>query len=78
MIISVRVWIRTLKYVLVFALLSVMLYKMLGMFGEYLLPVDRYRTPDGAAIKVFQPDHAAISGFEYMAERLKLFYWYGE
>lgn len=78
MVISLRKWLRSVKYIVIFVALAYLLYKMMGVFGDYFLSADKYRIPDGSAVKAFQADASSSSGFEYMADRLKLFYWYGE
>lgn len=78
MIISVRKLVRFCKYSIVFIMLAYFLYKLLGVIDIYLLPVDKYRVPDGSAVKVFHIEQDGVSGVDKMTERLKLFFWYGE
>lgn len=78
MVISLRKWLRSMKYIVLFVALAYLLYKMMGAFGGYLFSADKYRIPDGSAVKAFQTDASGGTGLEYMADRLKLFYWYGE
>ncbi|WP_019639026.1 DUF4227 family protein [Paenibacillus fonticola] len=78
MVISLRKYLRTLRLIVVFCALTYLLYKMIGLFGVFLFPADKYRIPDGAAVKAFHIERSNSMGLEYMADRLKLFYWYGE
>lgn len=78
MIISVRKLVRFCKYMIVFMMLAYFLYRLLGMIDVYLMPVDKYRVPDGSAVKVFSIEQEGISGVDKLSERLKLFFWYGE
>ncbi|WP_055107709.1 DUF4227 family protein [Paenibacillus ihumii] len=78
MIISIRKWLRSVKFILLFIALAYLLYKVMSAFGGYLIPADKYRIPNGSAVKAFKTGPGNGHGFEYMAERLKLFYWYGE
>lgn len=79
MIISLRKWWNGFKYVVLFIMLAYVMYKTLGLLDEYVLTMDKYRIPDGSAVKVFQSDAGrAVSGLEVMSDRFKLFLWYGE
>ncbi|MNJ40682.1 hypothetical protein D3C77_355820 [compost metagenome] len=78
MIISLRKCLHSMKFLAIFLVLAYLLYKVMGAFGGYLFPVDKYRIPDGSAVKAFQTEQHSSKGLEYMADRLKLFYWYGE
>lgn len=78
MIISVRKLVRFCKYSIIFMILAYFLYKLLGVIDIYLLPLDKYRVPDGSAVKVFHIEQDGVSGVDKLSERLKLFFWYGE
>lgn len=78
MVISLRKWLLRLKYALIFMLLSYMFYYAIGLMKEYVLQPDKYRVPEGSAVKVFYGDAAEVSDADNLADRLKLFYWYGE
>ncbi|MEF2964422.1 DUF4227 family protein [Paenibacillus sp. M1] len=78
MVISLRRMLRTLKYLIVFVGLAYFLYKGMGLLDAYVFPLDKYRIPEGSAVKVFMAgSHEGIEA-ESMAERLILFFWYGE
>ncbi len=68
---------RLLKYLIVFVMLAYALYKVFGFLDVTLLPMDKYRVPEGSAVKVF---HTGIDTMEPETplQRLKLFFWYGE
>jgi hypothetical protein len=53
---------------------------VLDLFNGWISPVDQYQIPTGNAVKVFQEtDWSGIGEARpTMAERLRLFYWYGE
>lgn len=78
MVISLRKWLMTVKYALIFMALAYVFYHSFGMLKEYVFLPDKYRIPDGSAVKVFKAEPKETSGVEFLAERLKLFFWYGE
>lgn len=78
MVISMRKWLLRLKYALIFMVLTYTLYYTIGLIKEYILLPDKYRVPEGSAVKVFYADDTEVSDADNLAERLKLFYWYGE
>ncbi|MNO20775.1 hypothetical protein D3C76_105330 [compost metagenome] len=78
MVISLRKWLNGIKYTVIFIILAYVMYQMLGLLDNYVLTMDKYRIPEGSAVKAFQSDQEAGSRLEEMSERLKLFFWYGE
>ncbi|MGG6309679.1 DUF4227 family protein [Paenibacillus macerans] len=78
MVISLRKWLRSGKYLVLFVALAYTLYRALGMLDEYVFREDKYRVPEGSAVKVFHADIPGSGEMETMADRLKLFFWYGE
>lgn len=68
------------KFLLLFVLLTLFLYQVIGFFAEYTEPTKRYREPKGRAVKVFAPFGVPreSSLAESWKERLFLFYWLGE
>ncbi|RCX23189.1 uncharacterized protein DUF4227 [Fontibacillus phaseoli] len=78
MVISLRSLLRSLKYLLVFVALAYTLYKGLGLLDAYIFPLDKYRVPEGSAVKVFLPGSLGSQETETLSERLILFFWYGE
>ncbi|MBP1999479.1 hypothetical protein J2Z69_000498 [Paenibacillus shirakamiensis] len=78
MIISVRVWLRMIKLILIFLVLSFLFYKMMGWLDVMTFPSDKYGTPEGSAVKAFHHDELTQGEGDSIVERLKMFYWYGE
>ncbi|WP_068696039.1 DUF4227 family protein [Paenibacillus yonginensis] len=77
MVISVRKWLKALRFFLLFCMLVYVFSKLFGIFEHWLNPGDPYRYPEGSAVKagsmqVHQEEQ------EDMLERLKLFYRLGE
>lgn len=77
MIVPVRRWLNGLKYILLFIVLSILLYQLLEVVGAWMEPA-KYREPDGEALKVFQHELGLEEEYDSLFERLRLFYWYGE
>lgn len=78
MIISLRNWMKMTRYVILFAALVYFFYHLLTGFARFVSPVDHYRIPTGYSVKAFQNDAEQGSQMSNMAERLLLYYWYGE
>lgn len=77
MIVSLRRWAVRIKYALLFLALTYALYHALDALSAWMEPL-RYRPPGGQAVKAFQPGTVSEAGYESVAERLRIFYWYGE
>ncbi|GAB6929901.1 hypothetical protein JCM10914A_38840 [Paenibacillus sp. JCM 10914] len=77
MIISIRKVGSFIRFITMFAVLTMFFYYMLGWVGGKLVPLDPYRAPMGQAVKVFQPESTLDSQYSPV-ERLLLYYWYGE
>jgi hypothetical protein len=78
MVISLRKWLRSGKYLILFVALAYTFYKALGLLDDYVFREDKYRVPEGSAVKVFREGVPGSAEMETMTERLKLFFWYGE
>ncbi|MEN1987369.1 DUF4227 family protein [Paenibacillus hubeiensis] len=80
MVISMRKGLRFFRFILIFAALVYLFYHVLDLFNGWISPVDQYQAPVGNAVKVFQETAWPGTGEERpaFAERLRLFYWYGE
>ncbi len=79
MIISATKWIERAKFLLLFLLFTLLLYHALDAISAWIAPKSKYKEPDGGAVKVFHyAELDAGQSSRTMAERLKLFYWYGE
>ncbi|MEC0205787.1 YqzK family protein [Paenibacillus lautus] len=77
MIISIRKIGSLIRFITMFAVLTMFFYFVLGWVGDWLTPMDPYREPSGQAVKAFQPESTMDSRYS-PAERLRLYYWYGE
>jgi len=76
MIFLYRKWLSRLKFIVMFVFLTYALYHVLSFVGDWIEPLDKYHQPSGKSVKVFS--HNGIQENESIADRLKLFYWYGE
>jgi hypothetical protein len=74
-IISCRKWVERFKFIVLFILLSCLVYQLMTWIGPWLNPLPKYREPAGDAVKVF--GHNAYAGQGSLSERLKFFYWFG-
>lgn len=75
MIISIRKGWRIIKFLVVFMLLTYVIFHLFSYISHWLEPTQKYKEPEGTAIKVFSQEDA---GYGTMKERLRFFYWYGE
>ncbi|MEC0089831.1 DUF4227 family protein [Paenibacillus macquariensis] len=78
MVISLRKCLAFIRSVIVFIALTYLVYHFLGIFGEWITPVDQYRIPKGYAVKAFQAVDGQGNMDTSMGERLRFYYWYGE
>ncbi|NRF89630.1 YqzK family protein [Paenibacillus frigoriresistens] len=79
MIFSYRKLVVRLRFILLFMILTVILYQVMLVLSGWIQPVNKYRTPTGKSVKVFgQHEHTPVSDTGTMSDRLRLFYWYGE
>ncbi|MCS7461592.1 YqzK family protein [Paenibacillus doosanensis] len=77
MIFSFRKLVERAKFAAVFIVFTYALYHMLLAVSHWIDPAERYKQPEGRAVKVFQ-EHVPLGDSVPMGERLKLFYWIGE
>jgi hypothetical protein len=78
MIFSYGKWLERIRFIALFVVLTLLLYHGMMWISQWLEPRDKYREPTGKAVKAFR-QHASIpTDRGSAAERLKLFYWYGE
>lgn len=77
MIVSLRKWLKRVKFAVLLVVLTYLLYRALSVFNAWLEPGRKYRQPSGTAVKAFRHDSLPLEAGG-MTERLKLFYWYGE
>ncbi|MFC4808421.1 DUF4227 family protein [Paenibacillus sp. GCM10023250] len=78
MVVSVRRWLRRLLFMLLLGVLTVTMYGGCRMIAVWIAPDDPYRVPQGHALKVFKAADQQEGENGSIAERLRLFYWYGE
>lgn len=77
MVISLRKWLRSLRYLVVFVVLVYVLGRLFGFAHLWLIPQDPYRYPEGNVVKAgalteMPDEHMG------MLDRLKAFYELGE
>jgi len=77
MVISFKGWISRLLFILLFAVLLVIASGGYRWLLDVVSPLDPYHKPRGDAMKVFEHERA-IQEQGNTADRLRLFYWYGE
>lgn len=77
MVVPLKRWLTRLKFILLFLALSYALYQVLEVVSAWIEP-QKYRAPDGTAVKVFQHEQLWEEPVDSPMERLRLFYWYGE
>jgi hypothetical protein len=76
MVISLRKWFRSFRYLVVFLVLVYVISKLFGIVDSWIVPSDPYRYPEGSAVKAGGRPHDNDS--EGPLERLKTFYRLGE
>jgi len=76
MVLPLKRWLHRLKFILLFLVLSYALYHVLEVVSTWIEP-QKYKEPDGNAVKAFQHE-LGEEPYDSVAERLRLFYWYGE
>ncbi|AWB45069.1 DUF4227 domain-containing protein [Paenibacillus sp. CAA11] len=77
MVISVRKGLRALRFLIIFVVLVYVLSKLYGVLGDWTSSVDKYRYPEGSAVKAAgSPAEQGLE--ESLLDRLKLFYRLGE
>ncbi|MFD1772319.1 YqzK family protein [Paenibacillus rhizophilus] len=77
MIISVPKALRRLFFIVIFVALSCLFYNIMDLLHSWMGPVPDPDIPEGSAVRAFsgiQPGGGAMNP----AERLRLYYWYGE
>ncbi|CAM4506894.1 DUF4227 family protein [Paenibacillus typhae] len=77
MIVSVPKTVRRLYFMTLLVAFSCLLYYALNWIGGWISPVDHYDIPEGSAVRAFQ-DVPRTGDELNAAERLRLYYWYGE
>lgn len=77
MIVSLRRWLERIKFLVIFALFTYVLYHLFGYVSAWVEP-DKYRVPEGRAVKAFSTNNVPGYDNETFIDRLRFFYWYGE
>ncbi|MNI24211.1 hypothetical protein D3C73_778240 [compost metagenome] len=77
MIFIYRKWLSRIRFVLLFMLLTYLLYHVILVWSDIIQPTDRYKTPAGKSVKAFH-QHTVNIDKGSISDRLRLFYWYGE
>jgi hypothetical protein len=77
MVFSFRKFKRRLKFLLQLFILTVLFYYSLNLITRWIDPVEKYRTPTGHSVKVFQDD-MLLEQQQTIIDRLAMFYWMGE
>ncbi|MUT65552.1 DUF4227 family protein [Paenibacillus sp. NEAU-GSW1] len=77
MILSLRKWASRILFAIIFMLLLIVATGGYNWIAGVISPVNPYQKPKGSALKVFQADPIAPDSGS-VADRLRLFYWYGE
>ncbi|MFD0711086.1 DUF4227 family protein [Paenibacillus sp. GCM10027626] len=77
MVLSIRKWLKCAVFIVLLILLTTIVYDGLRLVNAWLAPNDPYRIPQGKALKVFDLEGEQPIK-ESVADRLRLFYWYGE
>lgn len=77
MFVSFRKWRARAKFIVLFVVLTILVYELFRFVGSWIEPAQRYREPIGKAVKAFRqvpfPDEP-----DTVLERLLFFYRYGE
>ena len=77
MVLSARRWFRRALFVMLMVLCTSIVYDGCQWLAAWLTPADPYRVPQGQALKVSGMTVGTADDATF-AERLRLFYWYGE
>jgi hypothetical protein len=67
-----------LKFTIMFFVLTLAVYYLFQIVSGWVEPAERYKEPTGKAVKVFQNQNGYGEQSTSLADRLFLFYWYGE
>ena len=78
MIISVRKWMERAKFLTIFMICTYLMFEILSTVTAWIAPVDKYREPQGKAVKAFNHNANMVIESDTFADRLRLFYWLGE
>jgi hypothetical protein len=76
-IFSIRKLLERGRFLILFLLLTFVLYHVMVILTAWIQPQQKYKAPNGKADKVFH-QLTASSDKGTLSDRLRLFYWYGE
>lgn len=77
MIVSLPKTVKRLYFLLMFVLLSYLLYQAMSFIGQWMNPMEGQHIPEGTAVRAFQDTGSSGEGMK-AGDRLRLFYWLGE
>lgn len=77
MIVSLRRWLKRAKFFLLLFAITYAIYHVFDVVTAWIEP-NKYREPDGRAVKAFRAEPPDGAEDESALDRLRLFYWYGE
>lgn len=79
MIVYIRRLFEWMKLFILFVVLTLISYALIGAMAEWLKPSYRFQVPEGRAVKVLSYETPVSKNIEMDGwERLKLFFWTGE
>jgi hypothetical protein len=77
MVFSFRKFKRRMKFLMQLLIWTLLFYYSMNLVARWLEPMERYRTPTGHSMKVFQQE-VLWEKQQSIKERLAMFYWMGE
>jgi hypothetical protein len=77
MIFSLRKLLDRVKFIILFIVMTYLIFHIMNMLSGWIVPQYRYQEPSGSAVKAFIVQDSAM-GISSFGDRLRLFYWYGE
>lgn len=77
MIFSLRKVLERVKFIILFLIMTFLIYHLMNMVSGWIVPQYRYEEPSGRAIKAFELVDSTRDTLTFR-DRLRLFYWYGE
>ncbi|EGK14212.1 hypothetical protein HMPREF9374_0360 [Desmospora sp. 8437] len=80
MIIPLRRLAAWAKFLILFVILTLILYQVIAILSQWMLPTHRYGEPKGRAVKVMAPleEPGRRGDLADIKDRLRMFYWLGE
>ncbi|MFB5268335.1 DUF4227 family protein [Paenibacillus enshidis] len=78
MIFSLRKGWRFIRFIVLFCILTFLLYSALERLSSWITPIQHYKIPEGNAVKVAGTSITDEQQERGLWQRLRFFYWYGE